>query len=354
MAKITLYGLYQYDNSILDEALDLPEGIDKNLFRNELLIQAGEFGVIYPDPRFFKMAVGSWCKKWDRTFSEWLRGTQATWNPIDNYDRNEETTVTDTKSSTYETTADYDADRTLSNSGEYSNSGSDNRTVDLNDTTSTGNSESISKTINTIRTPDLTDDEVNSNSTTRTPNTTQTTTYNVTDTSSQTVNGEVEHTVSAYDNANYSPSSKDITNIGESTVVKTGDTNIYEQGTESTIGSGGSTVTHTGTDSTDTTESDSITNSGSNITDHTGTDNRSLSESGTNSGSGTDNLHTEGTLSNVAGSEENSHSVESHIWGNIGVTTSSKMLKEFYDIAEWNLIDHMVDIFKAEFCILIY
>lgn len=43
-----------------------------------------------------------------------------------------------------------------------------------------------------------------------------------------------------------------------------------------------------------------------------------------------------------------------HIHGNIGVTTSAAMLKEFLDIAEWNLYDHMADIFASEMLIPVY
>ena len=45
---------------------------------------------------------------------------------------------------------------------------------------------------------------------------------------------------------------------------------------------------------------------------------------------------------------------EAHIHGNIGVTTSAAMLKEFYGISEWNIYDHMADLFKTELLIPIY
>ena len=43
-----------------------------------------------------------------------------------------------------------------------------------------------------------------------------------------------------------------------------------------------------------------------------------------------------------------------HLFGNIGVTTSQQMLTDELRIAEWNLYEHISDIFIDEFCILVY
>lgn len=43
-----------------------------------------------------------------------------------------------------------------------------------------------------------------------------------------------------------------------------------------------------------------------------------------------------------------------HMWGNIGVTTSQQMLQAEYDIAEWNLVQHITDMFMQKFCIMVY
>ena len=45
---------------------------------------------------------------------------------------------------------------------------------------------------------------------------------------------------------------------------------------------------------------------------------------------------------------------EGHMWGNIGVTTSQQMLQAEYDIAEWNLVQHITDMFLQKFCIMVY
>lgn len=43
-----------------------------------------------------------------------------------------------------------------------------------------------------------------------------------------------------------------------------------------------------------------------------------------------------------------------HLFGNIGVTTTQQMLKEEREILEYSFIQHIVDEFKREFCIMIY
>lgn len=43
-----------------------------------------------------------------------------------------------------------------------------------------------------------------------------------------------------------------------------------------------------------------------------------------------------------------------HLYGNIGVTTSQQMLQAEFEVAWWNLYDHVSDIFIRELCIPIY
>ena len=88
-AKITLIGMYNFDDTLFD-GLNLPEEIDKEEFINNLLITSGEFEVLYTDYDFLKFSIGVWSKKWYRTFDKWVEGMKATWNPIENYDRYEE------------------------------------------------------------------------------------------------------------------------------------------------------------------------------------------------------------------------------------------------------------------------
>lgn len=58
----------------------------------------------------------------------------------------------------------------------------------------------------------------------------------------------------------------------------------------------------------------------------------------------------------TTGTEDGTTSGEhkGHLWGNIGVTTTQQMLESEYDIAEWNIIKHITDMFVKKFCIMVY
>lgn len=195
--NLTLIGMYNYDSTIFDD-LTLPPEIDKQLFIDNLLIRSGEFELLYPDAGFLKPAINVWGRKWYPTFEKWIEGQKATWNPIENYDRYEESN-----------------DHTVS-----SGSGSDTTNV--------------------------------------------------------SGGGTNEHTVSAYDSSTYQPADKN--------------------------------------------------------------ENSSSSESSSNT--------------NTSG--EATKDFSSHIHGNIGVRDSADVLRNFYDIAEWNLLEHMADVFIREFMITTY
>lgn len=54
------------------------------------------------------------------------------------------------------------------------------------------------------------------------------------------------------------------------------------------------------------------------------------------------------------GSENETYNHTSRVFGNIGVTTSSKMLEEYLKTQRFNIYEQIADIFCDEFCILIY
>lgn len=68
-------------------------------------------------------------------------------------------------------------------------------------------------------------------------------------------------------------------------------------------------------------------------------------ENETSGGSGT------GSAVNSSNDEVNH---EAHLYGNIGVTTSTQMLEDFLRVERWNIYEHIADIFCDEFCIPVY
>lgn len=320
-AKMTLIGMYKYDNTLFAN-LTMPAGINTSDVINALLLQGGEFEVLYPRPDFMKYAIGAWSVKWSRTFAEWLRGTQASFNPINNYDRIEDIRDEHRGTHAQTETADYTDARTADLT--------DQRTADLQEQRTADLTDERTADLTHERTPDLTD--------TKTPILTDKTSFNNTDTTTQLTVSETEHTVAAYDSSSYQPSSKDTINNGSSQQSHAGDVTIDHYGSE--------TNTTTGTDTTTETGTDTMTHTGTDTTNTTGTD--------TMTHTGTDNTRHAGTLSDVSGTDNYTDIHTAHLYGNIGVTTSAAMLKEFYDISKWNLYEHICDVFISELLIPVY
>lgn len=94
-AKITLIGLENFlnmnDMSIFD-FLELPEKVDKVTVENSILMDLGEYEPLWGDPLFFRNMVGVWSEKWAMTFQKWSDVLNLEYNPIENYDRQEEWT----------------------------------------------------------------------------------------------------------------------------------------------------------------------------------------------------------------------------------------------------------------------
>ena len=87
-SKLTLIGLYNYDNTALD-LLSFPDGIDKQLAISTILLRCGEFELLYPSLPFVKSLCDVWSKKHYRTFEKWLSALSVEYDPLNNYDRHE-------------------------------------------------------------------------------------------------------------------------------------------------------------------------------------------------------------------------------------------------------------------------
>lgn len=87
-SKLTMIGLYEYDNTLFDN-LSLPEGLDKDTLVDNILLRSGEFEVIYPDADFMKFSIGAWSRKWSATITRWVTALAIEYNPLENYDRYE-------------------------------------------------------------------------------------------------------------------------------------------------------------------------------------------------------------------------------------------------------------------------
>lgn len=179
MQRVTLIGLYNYENSFgrdLFRKLSLPEGFDAATFVNALLLEHGEKCVLYNDPEFFVNAIGMWSAKYQLELERIYEALTAEYNPIWNYDRNEE--WSDSSGQKYTSTT---------NAGQKY--------------TSQTNAGHKAKD-----TPKYDDDVTND--------------YDIVN--KQDYDSTVEHKISADNSSDYSPESKDISNFGQNTTSNDG------------------------------------------------------------------------------------------------------------------------------------
>lgn len=142
-AKITLIGLYNYDDTIFD-TMSLPEveietddngnhiavTVEKNVVIDNMLLRYGEFEVLYPNPDFFKVAVKAVSDSLQPTFKRWIKAWNIEYNPLYNFDR-------------YEKQTDNTESKSVLN-GEVHNTGSNSS--DGTDNTDNGNTNTTSVT----------------------------------------------------------------------------------------------------------------------------------------------------------------------------------------------------------------
>lgn len=116
VATQTLLGLYQTGlrrNKNFFNNLTFPEGIDHDLVVTNILHNAGDFEVLYPDLDFMMDACSMFSTKWKRTFEKWLAVMAEEYYPLDNYDRKEAWSDSHSLSSSESTSAStYTSDST--------------------------------------------------------------------------------------------------------------------------------------------------------------------------------------------------------------------------------------------------
>lgn len=306
--------LFQADATIFDLLL-LPEGVERDVVVNTILVETECFSTIYPRPETFKFMVGLWSKKhlwnWEKLYAT----TQFVYDPIENYNRKESETEKETYSKNINETTDKVSDST--------NTETRNLAGTLDDKTNA--TEGILETRNLQTTNNETRNLKDS-----VDNFTQengTTTNSGTDT--------VTHYVSAFNNPDgISISTEDVTGFGK--VVKSqGDTTVT------------GTTDYTGTDNWQGTDTGTIKQD----RDFDETLGRTTSDTGTvdNVGKVTDN-----EKSTHEDSGESARGREMRAHGNIGVTTTQQMIEQEREVDKFNIYDVILRDFKIEFCVLKY
>ena len=83
--------MMQIDPTILD-GLQSPQGLDRTVLTDNIVLECAELEVLYADAAFFKQAVAAWSAKQVKYWTRVLNAERANYNPIENYDRMEQWT----------------------------------------------------------------------------------------------------------------------------------------------------------------------------------------------------------------------------------------------------------------------
>lgn len=110
-AKVTLIAMNTFFANAggdLFQGLTLPEGLAKDTLTNNILLQGGEFEVLYSDPFFLQNAISIWADREADTFERWVNALAIEYAPLENYDRHENWTDTLDSDGTSRTTGTND------------------------------------------------------------------------------------------------------------------------------------------------------------------------------------------------------------------------------------------------------
>lgn len=87
IAKLTLIGMNNYDHSLFDNLKF--ENVDHETMVNTILLNCGEFELLYPNIETLKKMFTLFSNKWSRTVEKWVNALNTEYKPLENYDRYE-------------------------------------------------------------------------------------------------------------------------------------------------------------------------------------------------------------------------------------------------------------------------
>ena len=348
-------GLYRWDDTIFD-LMQIPSALDKPTLIDNLLSETAELEVLYTNPVVFKNLVGVWSAKqldiWNRLYAT----TQYEYNPIENYNRYETGSEGGTGSTTHSGT-DTTADTTTYGGTDgrteaIMQGGSDTNTRQMaeggteGENTTSQMAQGGTDTVTRQMAEGGTQGESTTNSMAEGGSTTitkqvaeggtqgETTTAQMAQGGQDVVTGADTkgHWIAGFNSA---PSGQDDGLVKQTRDQDDATTTTAYGKTESDNGSKTTTFGKTESES-DTTAYGKTENV---------TEQRTYGQTIQKAGNMT---HGE----QIATTNTGSHELHAH--GNIGITTTQKLIREQRDIDLFNLYDIIIEDFKMRFCILIY
>lgn len=206
MIRLTLWGMYQYDNTLFDN-LVLPTGIDKDNLVSDIMRNSGDLYPYHQVPEYLKRNIGFWSARRLFDFERMYEAIRAEYSPIENYDR-----IEDIKREYKDSGTDTET-LTLGSSTTSKHTGSDTETTTLGssttsshtgtDTESAEGSRTNEKAVSAYNEEGYTnrekDTETNNSSNEQTYNSTVTNTGSGSDTQTQAFDSTVTNTGSGSD-----------------------------------------------------------------------------------------------------------------------------------------------------------
>ena len=89
MARVTLWGFYQYDKTLFDNIV-LPEGIDKDNLVADIMRNSGDLYPYHQVPEYLKQNITYWFARRLFDFERMYEALRVEYSPIENYDRMED------------------------------------------------------------------------------------------------------------------------------------------------------------------------------------------------------------------------------------------------------------------------
>lgn len=84
-SKLSILGLYNYDPDIF-AGFTVPDGMDRDVVINEILMQCAELELVYPSFNLMKLAINNWCKVESKIWDRLWNTENLEYNPIWNVD----------------------------------------------------------------------------------------------------------------------------------------------------------------------------------------------------------------------------------------------------------------------------
>ena len=95
-ATMTLPALYDYAKNVhnvdIFDGMTVPSLIDRSTLIDLLMLRSAPFELLYPNVDYMHAAITTWALTHKRTFDKWADALQINYDPLNNYDRTEEST----------------------------------------------------------------------------------------------------------------------------------------------------------------------------------------------------------------------------------------------------------------------